>query len=218
MSETSIILQQPASADELVLLFHGMGATAQSMAPLGSLLAQYSPRSVVVSVQAPHRSHLGQGAEWFSMAGITESNRPARIAHAMPLFLDTVRYWQRAFAVGSHETTLVGFSQGAIVSLHAMLQSIEDGGAGRVFAVAGRFATEPEYAPDDVRFHLIHGEQDTVIPAQYSIQAARSLNSLGASVSIDLLSGLGHGVDGRMAHLIQARRLPVTGNDLADAG
>lgn len=217
-SSASMVLQHPAQADELVLLFHGVGASARSMAPLGTFLAQHAPQAVVVSVQAPNPSSLGQGFEWFSVMGVTEANRAARIADAMPSFLNAVRHWQQVVNLTARQTTLIGFSQGAIMSLHAAVECTKPGVAGRVFSLAGRFAVEPGLAPADVRFHLIHGEQDAVIAADYSIQAARSLQRLNGAVSIDLLPRLGHSIDDRVAHLIQARRSPVAQQDFADAG
>lgn len=218
MLDDSIVLQKPAQASELVLLFHGVGASAHSMAPLGRLIAQHSPGAAVISVQAPNPSSVGRGVEWFSVAGISEENRVARISNVMPAFIEAVRHWQRILDTAPEDTTLVGFSQGAIMSLHASLERAPRAVAGRVFSLAGRFAREPESAPHNVRFHLVHGEQDAVIPARYSIQAARSLHRLGAKVSTDLLPGLGHGVDARVADLIRARWLPSTEHDVADAG
>lgn len=209
MFDSSIVLQHPAHADELVLLFHGVGAMARSMAPLGVFLAQHAPKAALVSVQAPNPSSLGQGFEWFSVKGGSEANRTARIVDALPSFLDAVRHWQQAVNLTARQTTLIGFSQGAIMCLHAAVECAEPGVAGRVFSLAGRFAVEPDQAPADVRFHLVHGEQDEVIAADYSIQAARSLQRLNRVVSIDLLPRLGHSIDQRVAHLIQARRSPL---------
>ena len=218
MSDASIVLHTPFDAQELIVLFHGVGASAQSMVPLGQAVAHQALRSVIVSVQAPIPSSLGHGAEWFSVLGVTEANRAERIAQAMPLFIETLKYWQQVFGIGGAETTLIGFSQGAIMSLHASLESSAETVAGRIISLAGRFATEPEFVPKGVRFHLIHGERDTVIPVDYSIQAARSLHRLGAHVSIDLVPGLGHGIDSRVAHIIQGRWAPSTECDLVDAG
>jgi phospholipase/carboxylesterase len=218
MHDASIVIQRPSNVRELVLLFHGVGASAESMLPLGQLIAQHSPDSAVVSIQAPNLSSLGHGAQWFSVAGITEDNRPERIAAALPVFLESVQWWQHSFGIGSSQTTLIGFSQGAIMCLHAALANPQHIVAGRVMSLAGRFAAEPQFAPKDVRFHLIHGEQDNVIAADYSIQAGRWLQRMGATVSIDLLPGLGHTIDNRVLHIIQGRRSQSTMLDYADAG
>jgi phospholipase/carboxylesterase len=200
--EASILIAQPPKPTHLVLVFHGVGATAQHMAPLGEAIALARPDAVVVSVGGPHPSTLGRGREWFSVVGITEQNRPPRIAQAMPLFLDTVRHWQQASGMGPAETVLVGFSQGAIMALEStQAQEEPDGLARRVVAIAGRFAQPVRHAPAGIQFHLIHGEQDDVMPPSFSTEAARALPALGADVTLDMLPGLGHAIDARAMQL-----------------
>lgn len=94
MFEDSIVVARPQNAAQLVLLYHGVGSSAASLVPLGEAIAQACPDAMVASVDGPRPSTLGSGREWFSVVGITEQNRPERIAEAMPLFLDSVTHWQ----------------------------------------------------------------------------------------------------------------------------
>jgi phospholipase/carboxylesterase len=125
----------------------------------------------VVSVNGQHPSTLGSGREWFSVVGITEQNRPARIAQAMPLFRQAVAHWQHHSGVDVAHTALVGFSQGAILSLEST-QTGDTPLAAQVVSLAGRLATPARSAPAGVRWHLIHGTQDGVVSAQHAQQAA----------------------------------------------
>lgn len=202
MHKASIVIAQPERCDQLVLIFHGVGSSAHDLAPLGQAVARACPAAAVVSVQAPHPSQLGCGQEWFSVIGVTEDNRLGRIAQAMPQFEQTVRHWQNAMGMGAEKTVLLGFSQGAIMSLEAtqMPQAL----ARKVIALAGRFAQPVRQAPADLQFHLIHGEQDGVVLPQWSVQAHQQLEALGAVVTLDLLPGLGHGIDERaLGHVIR---------------
>lgn len=192
MRDASVLVARPQHARQLVLLFHGVGSSAAGLAPVGEAMARAMPDAMVVSVDAPHASTLGCGREWFSVVGITEQNRPERIAEAMPLFLDTVAYWQRSSGIGPGRTILVGFSQGAIMSLEAT--QVDAPPAGTVVALAGRFAQGVRRA-HSVAVHLIHGEQDKVVPARWSIEAAAALRALGGRVTLDLVPGLAHGID-----------------------
>jgi phospholipase/carboxylesterase len=199
-----MIIQQPTgTAEQLILLFHGVGANAQNMAPLGQRLANEFPNAFVVSVDSPQASDLGPGRQWFSVRGVTEENRTARVEAAMPGFQATVRHWQGVAKVGVEGTTLVGFSQGAIMALESTQQSQIL--AGRVIAIAGRFAQPPRSAPPETTLHLIHGEQDPVIPPASSIDAARRLEGLGAEVTTDLIPMLGHAIDSRVLERIIER-------------
>ena len=202
MTDGSIVVARPDKATGLVLLFHGVGSSAANLVPLGRAIAQARPDAMVVSVDAPHPSTLGSGREWFSVVGITEQRRPERIARALPLFLDALVHWQQASGVGPAGTVLVGFSQGAILALEATQVEDTAVAAGRVIALAGRFAQPVRRAPQGLRYHLIHGDQDGVVPTSSSVQASRALQALGGDVTLDLLPGLGHGIDGRALQLV----------------
>ena len=54
-----LIIQEPAgtaAAPQLLLLFHGVGADAASMRPLGEALSALRPQAFVVSVRSPDSS------------------------------------------------------------------------------------------------------------------------------------------------------------------
>ncbi|MES2977956.1 MAG: esterase [Pseudomonadota bacterium] len=199
----AIVIQRPDQPASLVLLFHGVGATADDLAPLGTSVAKALPSAMVVSVNAPHPSALGQGYEWFSVLGVTEQNRPGRVEQAMGTFSDTVAHWQHEAGLKPAHTTLIGFSQGAIMALESMRHAPLL--AERVVSLSGRFASEPAGIPSSARIHLIHGEQDQVIPAQHSVAAAASLKRLVPHLTLDLIPALGHGIDARVATLVVAR-------------
>jgi phospholipase/carboxylesterase len=194
----------PTQATELLLLFHGVGSSAEDLRALGEALAVERPGAWVVSVRSPHRSEFGAGWQWFSVQGVTEENRPARVAAALPAFLATVRAWQRETGVDAAYTTLIGFSQGAIMAL-ASTQAEGPPGSTRVIAIAGRFAQPPHQAPM-AAVHLMHGEQDRVIPIDLAVDADRALRRLGAESTLDRFASLGHGIDARVVETI-ARKL-----------
>lgn len=199
--DQAVVIAQPVDAGRLVLLFHGVGSSARNLVPLGEAVAHAHPEAMVVSVDAPHPSTLGSGREWFSVLGITEENRPARIAQAMPLFGDSVAYWQQRSGVGPEQTTLIGFSQGAIMSLEST-QTGMPSLAAQVVALAGRFAVPVRSAPAGVRFHLVHGADDGVVLPRFAQEAAAGIQAKGGPVTLDVLAGLGHAIDARVSSLL----------------
>ena len=208
--QTDLILQRHRTSDnaQLLLLFHGVGSNAEDLVPLGQALASQCPNAWVISIRSPERSDLGQGWQWFSVQGVTEANRPERVASAMPAFLERIRAWQSETVVSPANTTLVGFSQGAIMALESTQLSDASRHAARVVAIAGRFAQPPRYKPENVAVHLLHGEQDHVMPIRLAMEAEQALRSLGASPTLDRFAGLGHGVDARVVQAI-SRHLEV---------
>jgi phospholipase/carboxylesterase len=204
--DDALVIQMPdGPAQQLMLLFHGVGATPDHMAPLARHLAAEFPQAAVVSVPAPQAFDLGQGAglQWFSVRGIDEMNRAARVAEAMPVFIETVRRWQAHTGVSVNATALIGFSQGAIMAL----ESTQTGQtlAGRVIGLAGRFATAPALAPPESTLHLIHGKADSTIPYMHTVTAAETLIAIGADVTADVIPFLDHRVNDEVAELLVER-------------
>ncbi len=135
------------------------------------------------------------GRQWFSVEGVTEENRQARIDAVMPAFIDTVRYWQQQSGVGADATALIGFSQGSIMSLESV--KAQPGLVSRVIAFNGRFATLPQSATTQTTIHLIHGGEDRVIELSHAVAAQETLMREGGDVTLDIVDNLGHAIDNR---------------------
>jgi phospholipase/carboxylesterase len=196
-----IVVHRPSTpARQLLLLFHGVGASPEGFEPLGPALARDD--RWVVAVRSPFPSDMGAGAQWFSVRGVDEANRIDRVAVVMPRFVQTVRDWQARTGLGASATALAGFSQGAIMALASTQQAPRL--ASCVVAMAGRFPQPPEVSPRDTSVHFIHGDQDPVIAPDFSTAAAQRLRALGARVSIERLPGLGHAIDPRVVARLSA--------------
>lgn len=199
------ILQMPAAVEALILLFHGVGGDAADLVPLGVALAEQQPTAAVISIAAPDDSDIGRGRQWFSVRGVTEANRPARVQAALPAFQACVSHWQQKSGTHASQTTLIGFSQGAIMALEATLQ--DPPLARSVVALSGRYASLPRQAPRLQQLHFVHGSVDPVIPSAHSRAAVAALASLGVAAGLDLIEGLDHRVDGRAIAAVLRGRL-----------
>lgn len=190
----SIIINEPkGQTRQLILLFHGMGATPEHMIPLGKALSFAYPQACIVSVRAPNPGGFGVGFEWFSVQGIDDTRRVQRVATAMPGFVKTIWHWQSGTGTGARETALIGFSQGATMALECA--RMHHGLVGRVISIAGRFAQLPEKADDEITWFLLHGKEDSVTHYGHTIRAAEHLVALGDDVVADVLPFVGHTLD-----------------------
>ena len=197
------VVQSPATpAEQLILLFHGVGDNPVSMGSIGEYFAQAFPHSLVVSIGSPHLTPGGQGLQWFSVSGVTEENRIERVNEAMPQFIDIVRYWQRVADVNPAATALVGFSQGAIMALEAV--KAVPNLAGRVVSFSGRFAALPEKDLGDTVVHMIHGSEDRVIAIENAQRAAEKMREQGSDFTLDI-EPIGHAIDQNMMDLALER-------------
>jgi len=207
MASEALILHQPieGAAQQLVLLFHGLGADEHDLRPVGERLAAEWPQALVVSVRAPHPSDFGFGYQWFSAAGVDDAVRVGRVAEAMPAFVAAIRGWQRESGLGPEATLLVGFSQGAIMALEAVTDAGDATLAGRVVALSGRYARLPPTPPARTTLFFVHGKADEVIQYGYTVEAARHLVDLGADVVADVIPFVGHTIDDEVLDLVVER-------------
>jgi phospholipase/carboxylesterase len=172
-------------AQALIVLLHGVGGTPAAMAPLADRIAAALPHARIAAPPAALPYDLGpEGHQWFSVDGITEQNRPARIQAALPTFIDTIRSVQRVYGAASDNTVLAGFSQGAIMALAACTDTRL---ARHVVAIAGRFAPLPAAWEGRTAVSLVHGSMDGTMAADHSRGAGARLAELGADVHLDLV-------------------------------
>ena len=206
MTLEALVMQRPAgTARQLVLLFHGLGADAEELRPLGERLAAEYPEAMVVGLRASQPVTAGTGRQWYSVSGIDDDQRAARVAAEMPAFIAAIRQWQRVTGLGAEATVLAGFAQGAIMVLEAATHAGDDVLAGRVVALAGRYARLPESCPGGTTLFFIHGQADDMLAAGFTVEATRHLAALGADVVADVIPGLGHGIDAEVLDLVTRR-------------
>ncbi|MGH8494256.1 MAG: esterase [Moraxellaceae bacterium] len=184
----------PAGARQLIILLHGTGSRPAEMTSMAESFRAAWPTAAIAIPEGlqPFDAGLPGRYQWFSLAGITEANRPDRIAAVLPSFIELIRGIQETAGVPPTDTVLAGFSQGAIMALEAVKQA--DGLAGRVLAFAGRYGRLPTEAPKHTSISFYHGDQDEVIAVKHAQEAFEELHELGADVTLDVGHGVGHEV------------------------
>ena len=163
------------------------------------------------SPNASERSGFGSGYQWFSVAGVTENNRPERIRLARAAFdLELTGIIDgQGFSDKLDRVVLVGFSQGTIMALDAIASGRWPVAA--VVGFSGRLASPEPLAPSPhSRVLLIHGDADQVIPSSETTKAATLLRQKGMSVEATIELGL--------AHTISAQGVRHATNFLAGIG
>ena len=177
----------------LVILLHGVGSNGADLMGLGRLWAPQLPGAIFESPNAPERFDHGPGYQWFSITGVTEENRPARIAKARAAYdvLVSGLVARHGFAQSLDRVALAGFSQGSIMSLDAVA-------SGRwpvagLLAYSGKLATPAPRTPSlGTKVMLVHGSDDMVIPASDTAHAAAALKAAGVATEAHILRGIGH--------------------------
>ena len=191
------ILPEQGKPEHLFFFFHGLGASANDLLPLAQFFRNAVPQGAYLLPEGVQPFEGGgPGRQWFSFAGISNDNRLQRIQEVLPIMQGLIHRAQARFALTSSQTTLIGFSQGAILALEYTAQI--DGNIAQVLAFSGRYALLPSKPPTATCIHLLHGQQDLVIEVHYAKRAYERLTQLGAPVSLDIDPVMGHGISPSM--------------------
>lgn len=185
------LLPAAGPARQLFILLHGAGGAASDLLPLAEALGVAFPQAACLLPEGfspfDDRDHTRLG---FSLDGVTEDNRPARVAEAMPALHALVRQSQDRYKMMLPDTALAGFSQGAILALEYAIA--HDGSVGRALAFSGRFATLPDKAPELTTVHLLHGKEDRIVPVGHAYAAFEGLSQHQGDATLDVASSVGH--------------------------
>lgn len=196
--EYVIVQSPPGQAAQLFLLFHRSGDNPVAMSEIGMWFARDFPQAKVVSVGSPHPLASG-GSEWYSEQQGSLTLQQKNIDNALSGFIRKVEEWQAESGVTPAATALIGFSQGGTLILEALKHSPDL--AGRAVIFSGRYNTPPETGSRHTTVHLIHGDEDEVIPLQHAQQAEEWIVSTGGDVTLDLVEDLPHAISERSLQL-----------------
>ncbi len=194
-------MQAPLSGGEpkqLVVLLHGYGSDGNDLIGLAPALAEVAPDALFVAPNAPEPcTGVPYGYQWFRIAfdGDRVASRQAGLETARPVLEAYLAELWQATGLGSAQTILGGFSQGAMMALHTgvMIQPPLLG----IVAVAGAFVPPAGYdAPDHQRAPVcvVHGDMDGVVPYAMGESAARQLEAAGYRVQFHRARGVAHGI------------------------
>lgn len=194
------LLPATMPARQLFVLLHGVGAGAADLLPLAARIREAFPDAALLLPEGTFPFEGGgRGRQWFSIRDVTEENRVARVAEALPRLQAMVQQAQQRCHVEPQATVLAGFSQGAIMALE--FSALHDGAVGRVLAFSGRYARLPEQAPRLTTLHLLHGEADRVIPVSHAYAAQERLRGIEGDVTLDVVPSAGHEINEELARL-----------------
>jgi phospholipase/carboxylesterase len=186
-------------ASSMVVFVHGYGADGADLLSLADVFGPHLPETVFYAPDAPEPCAGNPfGRQWFPIPrfdGSSEVDAAVamnRAADDLNAFLDISL---QAEELGPENLILVGFSQGAMMSLHvAPRRDVEIAG---VVAISGKLmrpgtlAMEMKVKPEVL---LVHGDQDEVVPFGEMQAAGNALVSNGFQVYAHVMKGSGHGI------------------------
>lgn len=201
MTKLSGPMLPPASGGlprQAVVLLHGYGSDGNDLIGLAPHWQSVLPDAVFISPNAPEQCRmLPSGFQWFDVSfdGDRLARRQEGVARARPVLVEFLEDLWRQSDILPENTILVGFSQGAMMALHAGL-SLDRPLMGIVafsgaFLPPDEFGTRP-YAKSPVC--LVHGDMDEVVDPEHSADADVALRLAGYDVAYHVSAGVGHGI------------------------
>lgn len=180
----------------LLLLLHGYGSNDDD---LFSFAAELPDHYYIVSARAPYDLQYGSYA-WYAINFDADENKFSDIDQAKKsrdLIVTFIDELIEKYAIDSTKISLIGFSQGSILSYAIALSYPEK--IKNVVAMSGYMNTEmakENYKDNDfnqLNIFASHGTVDQVIPISWARKSPEMLQSLGIKVTYKEYP-VGHGV------------------------
>lgn len=177
VQEPKIILDQ----NPLIILLHGYGSNEED---LFSFATEFDDLSYIISVRAPYDLQYKSFA-WYAINFDANENKFSDVAQAksssdlMAQFIDNILV---DYPIDKNNVTLIGFSQGCILSYAIALSYPEK--IQKVVALSGYLNTEicaENYEKNNfsnLAIYASHGIVDQVIPVDWARNAKPVLDSL----------------------------------------
>ena len=158
------------------------------------------PNASFISPDAPYPCAMSsQGRQWFPIEEI-----PKGAIRASFGLLDLIESEAKKLNLTFKDVILIGFSQGAMMSMQCLLINHEKLGA--IIGYSGALREENIDAANDQILNgkhkfsdtpilLVHGEQDEVVPFQSLERSKILLNKIGFNVQTLSRKNLAHGID-----------------------
>ena len=184
---------------QLVVLCHGLGSDGNDLIGLAPYFAKTLPDAIFVSPNAPFPFDMApSGYQWFSLENSTPESRLLGVKEAAPILNNFIDLKLAEFGLAENQLALVGFSQGAMLGLHAGLRR-ENEIAGIIGYSGGLIGEEclKEEINSRPPVLLVHGDTDEVVPPDALENSVKALAKVGVEVNGELRPGLGHTLDER---------------------
>jgi phospholipase/carboxylesterase len=184
--------------DSAVVLLHGYGSNGDDLISLAPYWKQVLPGALFVSPNAPQALGMG-GYQWFPIdwTGDRLASRQTGVIATRPVLVDFLTDLWSQTGVSPDRTVLAGFSQGAMMALHAGTSLPSDQTLMGVIGFSGAFLPPEGFGGGTLAkppICLIHGDMDDVVDPNESADANSLLTNSGFAVDYHVSRGVGHGI------------------------
>ena len=188
---------------QAIVLCHGYGGDGKDISILAINWQRFLPDAIFLCPNAPEVcSDNPQGFQWFDLTSEKEETilEKSLIAEEkLGIFLDQVF---NNLQIEYSNMALVGFSQGCMMSIQVGLKKKEQ--INSIIGYSGKVINQ-EHLSNNInskpKTFLMHGVDDTIVPATHLLEAKEYLNKHGLKIKTKLFKNCEH-------------KIPVDGSSL----
>lgn len=165
-------------AESLVIFIHGYGANGKDLLSLAGPFSKVIKNAIFVAPDAPFVNPFYPNSYyWFELENFSQEYLEKQVNKVVPLVEELISSMQKKYDLNNKNTYIMGFSQGAMLTLHTGLSQAEPFKA--LVSFSGGCLDQPQndYVKNKSYSILSHGKQDDVLPWQYTENAANFLTS-----------------------------------------
>tara|TARA_Y100000590_G_scaffold438180_1_gene560675 strand:- start:382 stop:1038 length:657 start_codon:yes stop_codon:yes gene_type:complete len=179
---------------QAIVLCHGYGGDGKDISVLAVNWQRFLPDAIFLCPNAPDVCSINpQGFEWFDLSSEKEEiifEKSLIAEEKLNKFLDQVL---DTLELDTDNLALVGFSQGTMISIQVALKKKEK--INCVIGYSGKIISKKNLSSNiksKPKIFLMHGADDTIVPATHLLEAKEYLINLGIKVKTKIFNNCEH--------------------------
>ena len=189
----------------LVIFLHGYGSDADDLMSISNEFTNDFDNIHYISAEAPFPCEAGIGYQWFSLQDITPPAIISSITNNYKVLEDFIEEQSRRLQVNYNHIFLLGFSQGAMMSLFTGIRLTHK--LAGIIALSGLLAetidTMEKNLKTKQKILMIHGSEDQVVPYKYFLDTKEIFNKYDFDITTKTIYGMEHCINEEVIDLVR---------------
>jgi len=211
LKTTSIPTLSKSKPQQIIVLCHGYGGDGKDISTLGIGWQRFLPNAIFLCPNAPEVCSINpQGFQWFDLSADKEEILSAdkeKIILEKSLIAEKIlnNFLDEAldnFQLTPSNLAIVGFSQGCMIGIQVALKKKKE--IGCLIGYSGKIINKSHLSNNIIskpKTLLMHGQNDTIVPAIHLLEAKEYLTNMGLKVKTKMFKDCEH-------------RIPVEGSSI----
>jgi len=179
---------------QAIILCHGYGGDGKDISALAISWQRFLPDAIFLCPNAPEICSINpQGYQWFDLTSEKEEiilEKSLIAEEKLSIFVDQVL---NSFQLETTNISLVGFSQGCMISIQVAIKNKEKMNC--LIGYSGKIINK-KHLSDNInskpKIFLMHGENDTIVSPIHLLEAKEYLRNHGINIKTKMFKNCEH--------------------------